>query len=140
MLEAPTKPSIIPQIREVLTQLPNAAMHVVEERARWDPNGDLLTLSEQYPVAHSITFVLGVLPQVGMSGFPGIQAWGGLYLVIAGTSIEKISMLLLGYGPRTQRETNILTILYAKSRGLSRAEPGPSRSPHWRLGSTIDRA
>jgi hypothetical protein len=42
------------------------------------------TLENQYPLAHTVLFVLGVLPQAmklfGMRGIPWTQVWGGLYL------------------------------------------------------------
>ena len=43
-----------------------------------------LTLGNQYPPAHTVVFVLGVLPQAvklfSMRGIPWTQVWGGMYL------------------------------------------------------------
>jgi hypothetical protein len=81
-------------IKYVMTglSLPDAAMRITRERAWQDPNTGQPVLNPPYPVAHSIVFILGVLPQTiklfGMSGIPWTQAWGGIYLssflVIAG--------------------------------------------------------
>jgi len=59
-----------------------------DDRVAVGNNGELeaesLTLGNQYPLAHTVMFVLGVLPQAiklfGMRGIPWTQAWGGLYL------------------------------------------------------------
>jgi hypothetical protein len=87
---------------------PEAARRVVRERSRRPVrNGageatanshvqgeeeEPLTFGNQHPRAHTVVFVLGVLPQAvklfGMRGIPWTQVWGGLYfssfLVIAG--------------------------------------------------------
>jgi hypothetical protein len=90
---------------------PAAARHVVQKRMWQPPRSNTVatatdddknddeeaaesprTLGDQYPRAHIVVFILGVLPQAiklfCMSGIPWTQACGGLYLssflVIAG--------------------------------------------------------